>query len=417
MTAFYARRIRFENGERCSVLQRVGGLPVHEVTLFLDGMRIRNRASATLHNACKAVAVLYEEMDAAGINLIERFEKGEFLSMRELTRVSHAVRVFKASHDPDEIDFKACNVVSIRSVQPRRTKFEVEALVVGQETVASRLRYIAKFLEFLSRYVRQDLSKDLARELDRATQTGLNTLNALTPSVSKKNALGQREGLSRDEQEKLEDVVHPASHLNPWEREYVRHRNHIIVKLLLATGMRQGELLGLRIADFSPQTQKIKILRRPDKKDDFRKVEPNVKTLEREVALSPSMSKLLSQYITVHRQSIKAARKWPQIFVSEEGQPLTGSSIEKMFQRLRSTLPECSVKLTCHVMRHTWNERFSEYADEAGITDAEEGRARADQQGWSSPNSARFYLRRHTRKKAHEMSLEMQKQLEEKINN
>ena len=417
MTAFYARRIRFENGERCSVLQRVGGLPVHEVTLFLDSMRSKNRASATLHNACKAVAVLYEEMDAAGINLVERFEKGEFLSMRDLTRVSHALRLNKPSHDPDEIGFKASNVVSIRSVQPRKTKFEVEAPTVGQGTVASRLRYIAKFLEFLSTYVRQDLSKDLARELDRATKTGLNTLNALIPSVSNKTALGQREGLSRDEQEQLEDVVHPDSPLNPWQREYVRHRNHLIVKLLLATGMRQGELLGLRIADFSPQTQKLKILRRPDKKDDLRKIEPNVKTLEREVALSPSISKLLSQYIAVHRQGIKEARKWPQILVSEDGQPLTGSSIEKMFQSLRKVLPECSVKLTCHVMRHTWNERFSEYADEAGITNAEEERARAEQQGWSNPASARFYLRRHTRKKAHEMSLEMQKQIEEKINN
>jgi hypothetical protein len=39
MTSFIAKRIKFRNGERCSVLIRPGGLPVHEATLYLARYR------------------------------------------------------------------------------------------------------------------------------------------------------------------------------------------------------------------------------------------------------------------------------------------------------------------------------------------------------------------------------------------
>jgi len=37
MPNFIAKRVRFRNGERHSVLSRLGGLPVHETTLYLAG--------------------------------------------------------------------------------------------------------------------------------------------------------------------------------------------------------------------------------------------------------------------------------------------------------------------------------------------------------------------------------------------
>ena len=45
MAQHFAKRIRFRNGERLSVLQVRGGLPVHEATLFLDGYRRQGRAA------------------------------------------------------------------------------------------------------------------------------------------------------------------------------------------------------------------------------------------------------------------------------------------------------------------------------------------------------------------------------------
>lgn len=89
--------------------------------------------------------------------------------------------------------------------------------------------------------------KNLAFESDRA----LEALRAQIPSVSTRAQLGAREGLSKEDQDRLLKIIDPDSPENPWERGFVRQRNRLIVLLFLATGMRRGELLGLRIPPLS----------------------------------------------------------------------------------------------------------------------------------------------------------------------
>ena len=76
MADFTARRLRFQNGERTSVLLRADGMPVHEVVLFLGTYRRKGRAANTLHLICGAVGLLYRELSNAGIDLLERLREG-----------------------------------------------------------------------------------------------------------------------------------------------------------------------------------------------------------------------------------------------------------------------------------------------------------------------------------------------------
>jgi len=70
--------------------------------------------------------------------------------------------------------------------------------------------------------------------------------------------------------------------------------------------------------------------------------------------------------------------------------------------------------LTSHVMRHTWNERFSEQAELMGLTDAAEEKARNEQQGWTdNSRSAAVYTRRHASRKGRELSLKLQERLDD----
>ena len=92
MVRYVARRIRFRNGERFSVLSRPGGLPVHEVNLFLAGFRKRGRAANTIHGVCTTMALLYRELDDAGIPLLERLRHGQFLTMPEVNRLADAAQ-------------------------------------------------------------------------------------------------------------------------------------------------------------------------------------------------------------------------------------------------------------------------------------------------------------------------------------
>ena len=414
MTRFVAKRVRFRNGERHSVLSRPGSLPVHEASLYLARYRKRGRAANTIHAVCMVLALLYRELAKADINLLARLRQGRFLTVPELNRLAEATqyRVDDLSYE-DADEPSGSKVIDIRRIRMRRKAPVDEVKAVTVATQASRLRYMADFLEFLSTYIGATLLARQRQELELESASALRAFLAQVPKVSKRAKLGAREGLSKEDQERLLKVIHPDSPDNPWERGFVRQRNWLIVVLLLATGMRRGELLGIQIRDLDQRLPKLRIIRRADASEDPRPNQPNTKTNDREVELRPTIMRAVWSHITHHRKKIKAARKFPQLIVTDDGQPLSGGSIDKIFRQLRDACPGLPVTLTSHVMRHTWNERFSEQAELLGLTDAVEEKARNEQQGWTdNSKSAATYTRRHASRKGRELALKLQEQLD-----
>ncbi|CAE6708587.1 Tyrosine recombinase XerC [Paraburkholderia nemoris] len=414
MTRFVAKRVRFRNGEHHSVLSRPGGLPVHEVTLYLAKYRKRGRAANTIHGVSTALALLYRELGKAGIDLLERFRKGEFLTVPELNRIADAAQYWVSDLSYEDADSRgSANIIDIKRIRMRRNAAVEDATAVIAATQANRIRYIADFLNFLSTYIGATLSAALRQNLALESAHALQAFRAQVPQVSKRAKLGAREGLSREDQDRLLKVIRLDSPDNPWERGYVRYRNLLIVVLLLATGMRRGELLGIQLEDLDPRQPKLRIIRRADAGEDPRRIQPNTKTRDREVELRPNIMRAVWTYIRHHRKKIKAARKHPQLIVADDGQPLSLASIDKIFAQLRAACPGLPVRLTSHVMRHTWNERFSEEAGLMGLTDAVEEKARNEQQGWADDSkSASTYTRRHTNRIGREISLKIQEQLD-----
>ncbi|QGZ60520.1 tyrosine-type recombinase/integrase [Paraburkholderia acidisoli] len=416
MAEYVAMRVRFQNGERLSVLQVPYGLPVHEVTLYLDKYRRKGRAANTIHFVCLTLALLYRELDKTKVALLGRLAAGHFLTAPELNRLASAVQYRMDDLDADEADKGKSNVINLLRVRLRRKSGETEREAVDVATQASRLRYMADFLNFLSDYVGSTLSQSERRSLKAEKEDALTAFRANIPKVPKRAKLNARVGLSEEEMERVLAVVHPASPNNPWERGFVRLRNWLIVVLLLATGMRRGELLGLQIGDLNPSQPKLRIIRRADAAEDLRRIQANTKTNDREIELRPAIMRRLWSFINTERRAIKAARKVPQIIVSDEGDALSESSIDKLFAQLRTACPGLPVRLTSHVMRHTWNDRFSEQAEALGLTDTVEEKARNAQQGWSDNSAmAATYTRRHTARKGREVALKLQERLDEKL--
>lgn len=418
MPSFIAKRIRFRNGERLSVLAVPYGLPVHEVTLYLDSFRKKGRAANTIHFVCSTLALLYSELDRAGINLINRLEDARFLTAPELARLASLAQLRMADADEEGTgNIKAkSNVINMARFSLRLKTNSQQRVPVDVATQASRLRYMADFLAFATRYVAPTLSSEAHSRLEQESAQALAAFRAQVPSVSRRAKLYARVGLSAEEQDRLVSLVRPDSPDNPWDRGFVRKRNWLIVVLLLATGMRRGELLGLQIGDLNPREPKLRIIRRADAPEDARRVQPNTKTHDREIELTQSIMKAIWKYINEERRAIPAARKIPQIFVSDEGDALSSASIDKLFFQLRRACPGLPVALTSHVMRHTWNERFSEQADALGLSEVAEQQARNQQQGWSDNSKmAATYTRRHTAKKGNELALKLQESLDAKL--
>ncbi|WP_197388310.1 tyrosine-type recombinase/integrase [Ralstonia pseudosolanacearum] len=414
MKDFVAKRLRFRNGEHYSVLMRPGGLPVHEAVLYLAKYRTRGRAANTIHSVCMALALLYRELAKANIDLLERLREGRFLTVPELDRLSEAAQYRLDDLSYEEVEEpRAPQVIDIRRIRMRRKAVAVEVEAVAVSTQARRLRYMADFLEFLATYIGATLPVPLRQELHRESAQALKAFLTQVPKVPTRAKLGAREGLSQEDQDRILKVVHPDSPDNPWVRGFVRQRNWLMVVLLLATGMRRGELLGLQIRDLDQRLPKLRILRRADASEDPRPIQANTKTNDREVELRPAIMRAVWSYINDHRRNIKAARKYPQLIVADDGQPLSLNSVDKIFRQLRDACPGLPVTLTSHVMRHTWNERFSEQAELMGLTDAVEEKARNEQQGWvDNSKTAAIYTRRHTRRKGRELALKLQEKLD-----
>lgn len=414
MSSFVAQRITFRNGERHSLLQRVGSLPVHEVTLYLGKYRNKGRAANTIHFVCSSLALLYRELDAADVDLLERLSKVQFLTGPELDRLVSAARYRSEDLEAGPIAGRS-NVIDIRRIGIRRTQKQSERQPVDAQTYASRLRYMADFLSFISAYVAATLPRGDRQILEADAKRALTVFREHIPEVSHRAKLGARVGLSVEEQDQVLSVVHPDSPNNPWVRNFVRRRNWLIVVLLLASGMRRGELLGLQIGDLHPSQPKLNILRRADDPKDRRSRQPNTKTYDRTVELSPPVMRALQAYLK-ERRGIKAARSIPQIIVSEDGRALSMQAVDKIFKELRTAMPHLSLTLTSHVMRHTWNERFSEQAEAMNLTEVAEQRARNSQQGWSDHSkAAAVYTRRYTEKKGRELALKLQERLDDKL--
>jgi integrase len=417
MLTFIAKRVRFENGERCSVLSRPGGLPVHEATLYLASYRRRGRAANTIHGVCRVLALLYRELAKAGIDLLYRLRKGEFLTIPELNRLADAAQYrLDDLSDEDVGARRGSNVIDIKRIQFRmRRKVTVgqESIAVGVISQASRLRYMRDYLEFLATYIGATLPPTLRSQLMQETSKALKAFRAEVPRIPKRARLGDREGLSKEDQDWLLKAIHPDSTENPWKRGFVRQRNWLIVVLLLATGMRRGELLGLQIRDLDQRFPRLRILRRADASEDPRDIQPCTKTGDREIELRPAIMRVVWNYINHQRRKIRAARKYPQLFVADDGQPLSLKSIDKIFRQIREAYPGLPDTLTSHVLRHTWNDRFSDQAEIMGLTDAVEEKARNEQQGWAdNSKSSATYTRRHASRRGRELSLSLQEQLD-----
>lgn len=159
MTRFIAKRVQFRSGERHSVLSRVGGLPVHEATLFLARYRTRSRAANTIHAVCQTLALLYRWLDDAAIDLLERLRAGRFLSHPEIHRlVDFAQYRARGVEESSERSNKG-QVINLHRVRMRRSATVATSSVVGTANRATRLRYIAAYLEYLVGYVTLEVTE------------------------------------------------------------------------------------------------------------------------------------------------------------------------------------------------------------------------------------------------------------------
>lgn len=410
MTRLAVRTLIAPSGERLPILlDRSTGMPVFYPNLYvLTELRQTNRASATMERALREIAVLHDYLYDTEIDLEDRLREGGMLSIGEIDGLArHCRQTFKPSR----------RIESGRKVHALR--FGENKIVlshpVSQTTAANRLRTIHAYLSWLiSLRISTSQKNDVFRtKLEQMRENVLPALRARIPMSKGRNTLNLRQGLDPELVGRLLQIVDPSNSENPWKSEFIRQRNALIVCWLLQLGVRRGELLNVMISDVDFRKNTVTIARRADDPEDPRRMQPKVKTRDRILPLSFELAALSHKYIITTRSQFSRNKRHGFLFVAEHtGEPMSLSSLNKMFYKIRMTIPEMPSNLSGHMLRHTWNDEFSRKIDGQGIGEAREEQMRSYLMGWSPTSStSRVYTRRFIEEAARQASLDLQEKI------
>lgn len=408
----------FSDGERCPILVDREGVPIFDATVW-SVTKYRHKSSATMEQALRGAMLIHNFCWRQDIDLTARIESGAFFATGELDALlseafTPSAHLRTASRTTRDLSFgqitSHSKLLLIRKLPSNHRKQSV-----GAGTAKLRLMYAAEYIKWLGERRKHilinngaDNKSDLLRPRAYAARLKefVNQIEERSPSATSKGRIS----LSAEQRAKLLSVFDVNSHENPWDSHFVRIRNWLIIRWLLGTGMRRGELLGLQVRDFDRRRSCLEIRRRQDNKCDQRRRQPNVKTLERLAPLDEYLTEIGEQYLKA-RNKIDVAMRHRFFFVAEDGKPLSESAIAKMFATARARYPDVG-PVSAHVLRHQWNEDFSSYADSVKLNADEEIRERCWLMGWA-PGSKMpaYYLKRRTRAKADEHVTEMQRRL------
>ncbi len=219
-----------------------------------------------------------------------------------------------------------------------------------------------------------------------------------------------REGLSVSERETFLKAITPGDPSNPFRLAH-QERNYALWLLYYDAGVRRSEALIVKGKDLHLHGDEPSVIvhRRPDDPEDPRKEPPKTKTLAHPVPLTSRLTRALYDYQTKSRRTFRGAKKSPYVFFSQQGKPLSVSTVKYMYRQLREKVPGLPAKFSTHLLRYTWNDRFGDGADELKMPGPIEQHARNQRQGWTrTSEQSAHYQRRRIRKRARKVILAMQ---------
>lgn len=394
-----------QTGERyCLLIEKSTGMPLYHPNLYVT-TQVRNRSNsvASMEAALSGINVLLSFCDEHQVDLVSRFVKREFFAVHELD----AIRDYCQQSFTRQTEDLYRDVVPINSKSKLRPSRKT-----GLASEYVRLTHIAKYTEWLATIL-------LTGEIDRKTALDIAKMKkgfeSRRPSSKGRNQVGREQGLSREQEMVLLELVQPGREHNPFEDLPTQIRNQLLILLLLHLGIRGGELLNIRVSDIDWSKNQIVIARRADEKRDPRRQQPLVKTLDRRLPMKDTLVRAIHHYIVQIRSKVPGARKHDYLLVTHksgptQGQPMSKSAFLKVIKLISAASPKLA-GLHGHELRHTWNNRFSELMDTRNDPPSPEEQEvqRSYLQGWKpGSGTAAIYTKRFTREKAIEASLKLQ---------
>lgn len=392
-----------KSGERYCMLVDGSGLPLYYPSLYLT-TQVRNKSLSfsTMVSTLSGISVLHRFLGERGEDIERRFKKGRYFEESELD----AIR-----------DYCQIKFLSLTANSNSRGSFDQEELHRSDEKVSTQTEYvrltiIAKYLRWLAEVIAGGTIDELKVMHIRKME---NALKSRRPAKKSRDAEATVKGLTKNQLELLFELFRPESKLNPFKDVSIRVRNRLIFMMLYHLGLRGGELLNIRIRDIDFSSNQLMVSRRPDEKDDPRKDQPLVKTLDRRLPIKDTLVQEIHSYIIDYRRAVANSAKNDFLFITHksgptQGQPLSKSAYKKIIGVVRAVSPSL-FNITGHQLRHTWNQEFSELMDsmDSPPTNEHQEKMRSYLMGWKEGSgTAATYNQRFVRRKANQAAIDLQ---------
>jgi integrase len=360
----HVKIVPHSSGELIPILLDESGFPITQPNEFVIGRRAL--ASNTLVRNLRELAVLYGWVNFVGFDLMD------LISGRVLL---------------NEALVKGSMIEFLRIDQSKKNS------VVSPHNFNQRLTTVRQYLSWL-----YDLYLSGLSTTDSAYESALVRKRQICKWMdscfinSPPSITSVRKGLSDAEVYSLVSLISPNGESVLGRDGAVRNRNYVMTMIMLSLGLRPGELLSLRVQDVEIGARSaIRVTRRLPDKDDQRRPRPQIKRNGRVIPIvDQAFAKELDEYILVWREQleVKSDRETDYLILSDEGLPLSQSSVTQFFQIIRSRYPtKLPGNLSAKSLRHTFSSRMERALRDSGLDEARRRKALATLRGDSSLKS------------------------------
>lgn len=229
----------------------------------------------------------------------------------------------------------------LRSPNPRVVSIQSQEAKRTEQTVNTILSVVCSFYDFHYRMGKVEELKICSEQFQSGSRSYKPFLHHITKGKPIKKSL-----LKLKEPRKLPETL-TAEQVKQLILACKRLRDKFLIYLLYETGMRIGQVLGLRHCDIHSWDNEIQIIPRTDNINGVRAKSKDAYV----VHVSKDLMALYSDYlINEYPEDLESDYVFVNIWEGQTGNPLTYSSVVALFRRLEK---KTRIKAHPHLFRHT----------------------------------------------------------------
>jgi site-specific recombinase XerD len=202
--------------------------------------------------------------------------------------------------------------------------------------------FMQGYLSYLSSQVSKTSVKDYYITLNvffnYLATSGLLPVNPLADISKPKGSKRLARSFTPQELKLIFDTIDKSSFLG--------YRDYTILSILLGTGIRKSELIGLRSMDIYLEISMIKIIGKGDK--------------QRNIPLTELLRKIIVKYLKLRMEYIseRGLSNSSYLIINEKGNRFGLSGINSMFKRIKDNSGVVGERVSSHTIRHTFAKSF-----------------------------------------------------------